>query len=201
MCCLAFFYWNVFSFCAEKLNEQAENSSKLVLLICQVGKFEWIIQRTSWEIWKDFCPTVLKEIVWRLFAVLGKFLTSKNFNFECLRLFYEQFFPRVSKLFVGSVFLCFWAPLHCCCGPYLYALKKLLRENVDYSLLHKKTKITVCLERKKPDRSECRVCESQHTGQDAFTFCKLFPLKFRNRMKIFYMSCSITAARDFWKMF
>ena len=137
---LAFFYLNVFSFCAEKLNEQAENSSKLVLLICQVGNFEWTIEGTSWETSKHFCPTVLKEIVWRLYAVLGKFLTSKNFNFEGLRFFYEQFFPRVSKNFVESVFLCFWAHVHCCCGPYLHALRKLLRQEVDYSLLHRKRK-------------------------------------------------------------
>ena len=192
-----FFYLNVFSFCAEKLNEKLRTAQK------------WCCSSVRWEslsepyiehhekLQKHFCLIFLKEIVWRLCAVLGKFLTSKNFNFERLRFFYEQFFPRVSKFFVESVFLWFWAPVHCCCGPYLHALRKLLRENVDYSLLHKKTKITVCLERRKPDRSECRMCESQHTGQDAFTFCKLFSLKFRKRMKNLYMSCSITAARGF----
>ena len=60
----------------------------------------------------------------------------KRFDYKCIRILCQQFFPTVPKKFVESNTWCLWKLLRRCL--FLYAFKYLAREKIEHSMWFKR---------------------------------------------------------------
>ena len=118
------------------------------------------------------------------------------------RFFEWTLFSNSFEKFRGKLFFCLWAPVRRCCRPHLHALKKQVKEKIDYLLWFQKNLKMFRLKWGKSDISPGRMCEAQHTLVEvAFTFLLFFLLNCKKRMKTYMWAIVLLPHKVFRKWF